>query len=160
MLLYINSYWIPYFRPLLIKLIHREGTAPSKTQLSAVRVTISASGGERKMEDSNPQVSPCPGFQDQLPSIQRHLPWGYLTGVEPALTGSTNQCLHRFDFRHQVLGNIRVCVNFYVSLIWWRLGESNPCNDLARIVCYRYTKSPWKLSANYVNFAARLFWLT
>lgn len=85
------------------------------------------------MEGSNPQVLSCPGFQDQLPSIQRHLPYlitetggveplqlltallfsrqvavlsaaasiqGYLTGVEPALTGSTNQRLHRFDFRH------------------------------------------------------------
>lgn|GEM_PF-4550312 len=37
------------------------------------------------MEESNPQVLPSPGFQDQLPSIQRHLP--YLKtetgGVEP-----------------------------------------------------------------------------
>ena len=37
------------------------------------------------MEESNPQVLPCPAFQEQLPSIQRHLP--YLKtetgGVEP-----------------------------------------------------------------------------
>ncbi len=49
-----------------------------------------------------------PGFQDQLPSIlfEKASPTaassiqGNLTGLEPAITGSTNQCLDHFSFRY------------------------------------------------------------
>ena len=54
--------------------MHWEGTAPSTTQLSAVCVAIPPPVHQRKMEESNPYSYPYPGFQDQLPTIQRHLP--------------------------------------------------------------------------------------
>jgi hypothetical protein len=98
--------------------IHQEGTAPSISVLSAQRLASRLLVVKRKMKESLakrllwsylydiavvPQFSRLLAVHSAASSMQ-----GYLTGLEPAITGVTNQRRYRFGFR-------------YHQWIWWGL---------------------------------------